>query len=419
MIEATLQQAVFAPVANDGGLYMPDNLPKIPKAFFNNLSAMTMPEIGYVVANTLFGEDIDSRSLKEIIDYTFSFDIPIIQLEENIYVMELFHGPTLAINDVSARFMSRLVQYLSKKQAANKEIKILVATTGDTGSAIANAFYDVKGVTTYILYPKDAINRLRTAQFTSLRGNVRPIEVAGSYTDCQQLVNQALNDKELASHSIVTSGNSINIARFIPQMFYCFFAYARMLDMLGAEKVNNHLVYSVPRGNLGNICSAIIAKRMGLPIKRLVAAAIEGDSFINYSGVRKLTSDPNMQSNQARLLNLSENNKQQMTEILSSYTFDDKKIAETIADIDKRNGYTMSPKSAKAYLGLKETLKGNEIGVFIAPTHPVKFLDLVEKAVGHAVEIPAQISQVMIGANNSKQIPATYSALKRYLMTGK
>jgi threonine synthase len=266
---ATLAEAVTRGLAPDKGLYMPEKINAIPAAFFNNIEDLSLQEIAYVVANTLFGDDVDSESLKQIVYDTLSFDIPLVKVTDNIYSLELFHGPTMAFKDVGSRFMARLLSYFNKKQGNKSDVNVLVATSGDTGSAVANGFLGVDGIKVFVLYPSGKVSRVQESQFTTLEKNITALEVHGTFDDCQAMVKDAFMDSELNSAMVLTSANSINIARLMPQMFYYFYAYAQLkLQNPNADEI----VVSVPSGNFGNLTAGLIAKKMGLPIKRFIAA---------------------------------------------------------------------------------------------------------------------------------------------------
>jgi threonine synthase len=275
----TLRDAIIHGLAPDRGLYMPERIPTIPKPFFNHISEMNLHEIAYVVANTLFGEDVDSEDLHNIVADTLSFDIPLRKIDDNRYVLELFHGPTLAFKDVGARFMANMLAHFHRKEGSDRDVNVLVATSGDTGSAVANGFLNVPGVKVFVLYPHGKVSRMQEAQFTTLGANITAIEVKGTFDDCQAMVKAAFVDKELNDAMHLTSANSINVARFLPQMFYYYYAYAMMVK----EGVRpEQIVVAVPSGNFGNLCSALIAKRMGLPIHRFIAANNRNDVFLRY-----------------------------------------------------------------------------------------------------------------------------------------
>ena len=276
---ADLQKAVVKGLAEDRGLYMPERIEKLPKAFFENIQDMSFQDIAYNVASNFFGEDVDGDALQDIVFDTLSFDCPVVKVKDNIYTLELFHGPTLAFKDVGARFMARLLGYFLRRggseRAANRTVNVLVATSGDTGSAVANGFLGVEGIHVYVLYPKGKVSPIQECQFTTLGKNITAIEVDGVFDDCQALVKSAFMDEELNKHMKLTSANSINVARFLPQAFYYFNAYARMKALDLADE----FVMCVPSGNFGNICSALFGHEMGLPIKRFIAANNANDIF--------------------------------------------------------------------------------------------------------------------------------------------
>jgi threonine synthase len=275
---ADLHKAVVKGLAEDRGLYMPERINKLPKEFFDNIDKMSFQEIAYTVANAFFGEDVDSDALHDIVYDTLSFDCPVAKVKDNIYTLELFHGPTLAFKDVGARFMARLLQYFIRQEGKGQQVNVLVATSGDTGSAVANGFLGVDGIHVYVLYPKGKVSPIQECQFTTLGKNITAIEVDGVFDDCQALVKNAFMDAELNQHMKLTSANSINVARFLPQAFYYFNAYARMK----AQGKADNLVMCVPSGNFGNICAALFGHEMGLPIKRFIAANNANDVFYNY-----------------------------------------------------------------------------------------------------------------------------------------
>ena len=278
-LEVSLQEAVVKGLAADRGLFMPERIPSLPKAFFNNIGNMSLQEISFIVANTLFGKDVESEVLKDIVYDALNFDIPLKHVTGNMYSLELFHGPTLAFKDVGARFMARLLGYFNSKSNDKSMVNVLVATSGDTGSAVANGFLGVPGVRVFVLYPQGKVSRIQESQFTTLGKNITAIEVNGTFDDCQALVKNAFMDKELNQRMKLTSANSINVARFLPQMFYYFYAYAQIAKR--GQKLDN-IVVAVPSGNFGNICSALIGKAMGLPIKRFIAANNSNDVFYQY-----------------------------------------------------------------------------------------------------------------------------------------
>ena len=284
---ADLQKAVVKGLAEDRGLYMPECIKKLPKEFFENIGDMPFQEIAYNVAYTFFGEDVDADALKDIVYDTLCFDCPVVKVTDQIYTLELFHGPTLAFKDVGARFMARLLQYFIRRgtpTSDNRTVNVLVATSGDTGSAVANGFLGVDGIHVYVLYPKGKVSPIQECQFTTLGKNITAIEVDGVFDDCQALVKNAFMDEELNRHMRLTSANSINVARFLPQAFYYFNAYARMKAQGHADQ----LVMCVPSGNFGNICAALFGHRMGLPVKRFIAANNANDIFSQLPADRQI-----------------------------------------------------------------------------------------------------------------------------------
>ncbi|MBQ9076724.1 MAG: threonine synthase [Muribaculaceae bacterium] len=422
--DASLQEAVVKGLAPDRGLYMPEVIPSIPKAFFNNISEMSLQDIAYVVANTLFGQDIESEKLKNIVNETLNFDIPLKHVNGNIYSLELFHGPTLAFKDVGARFMARLLGYFNRKNnGEGSTVNVLVATSGDTGSAVANGFLNVPGIRVYVLYPKGKVSKIQEAQFTTLGSNITALEVDGTFDDCQALVKSAFMDKELNDRMQLTSANSINVARFLPQMFYYFHAYAQLAKM---GKPLDNVVVSVPSGNFGNITAGLIGKRMGLPIKRFIAANNRNDIFYQYLQTAEYSPRPSVAtianamdvgdpSNFARVLDLYGSYKAIAAEI-SGCTYTDEQIAETLKDTYKSAGYLLDPHGAVAYRSLLEGLDGNETGIFLETAHPAKFKDTVEQIIGERIDIPAKLAAFMKGTKSTVKMSPAFSAFKKFLL---
>lgn len=421
--KASLQEAVVKGLAPDKGLYMPERIPTIPKAFFNNIGEMSLQDISYVVANTLFGEDIDSETLKQIVNETLNFDIPLVHVADNRYSLELFHGPTLAFKDVGARFMARLLSYFNKKNGT-KDVNVLVATSGDTGSAVANGFLGVPGVKVFVLYPKGKVSKIQEAQFTTLGKNITALEISGTFDDCQALVKNAFMDNELNEKMQLTSANSINVARFLPQMFYYFYAYAQLAR---AGKPLDNIVVSVPSGNFGNITAGLIGKRMGLPIKRFIAANNRNDIFYQYLLSGEYNPRPSIAtianamdvgapSNFARVLDLYGNSHEAIAKEISGCTYTDEQIADTLRETYKSTGYLLDPHGAVGYRSLLEGLNDNEIGIFIETAHPAKFKDTVEAIIDDTVSIPAKLGAFMKGTKSTIKLPSTFSTFKKYLM---
>lgn len=421
---ATLEKAVVKGLAEDRGLYMPERIKQLPQDFFDNIEKMTFQEIAYTVADAFFGEDVDAESLKKIVYDTLSFDCPVEKVTDDIYAMELFHGPTLAFKDVGARFMARLLQYFIKKEGVeNETVNVLVATSGDTGSAVANGFLGVDGIHVYVLYPKGKVSPIQECQFTTLGRNITAIEVDGVFDDCQALVKNAFMDEELNKHMKLTSANSINVARFLPQAFYYFNAYARMKALGLAD----NLVMCVPSGNFGNICSALFGRKMGLPIKRFIAANNANDIFYNYlktgqyepkASIQTLANamDVGDPSNFARIYDLHQGNHEAITEYISGATYKDDQIRETMRQCYKETGYVLDPHGACGYQALKELLREGETGVFCETAHPAKFKEKVDEIIGIDVEIPERLADFMKGTKQSVPLGKDFAGFKNYLM---
>ena len=420
---ANLEKAVVKGLAEDRGLYMPEKIKQLPKEFFDNIQNMSFQELSYKVADAFFGEDVDAESLKSIVYDTLSFDCPVKIVTDNIYSLELFHGPTLAFKDVGARFMARLLQYFIKKEGETKEVNVLVATSGDTGSAVANGFLGVEGIHVYVLYPKGKVSPIQECQFTTLGKNITAIEVDGVFDDCQALVKNAFMDEELNQHMKLTSANSINVARFLPQSFYYFNAYARMKALGLAD----NLVMCVPSGNFGNICSALFGRKMGLPVKRFIAANNANDIFYNYLQTGKYEPKASIQtlanamdvgdpSNFARIYDLHHGNHEAITEYISGATYKDEQIRETMRQCHKETGYILDPHGACGYQALKELLRKDEVGVFCETAHPAKFKEKVDEIIGIDVEIPERLADFMKGTKQSVPLGKDFAGFKNYLM---
>lgn len=435
---ADLQKAVVKGLAEDRGLYMPEEIYKLPKAFFGDISGMKFQDIAYNVASNFFGEDVDEDALQDIVYDTLSFDCPVVKVSDNIYALELFHGPTLAFKDVGARFMARLLGYFLRQggdacgeTATNGTVNVLVATSGDTGSAVANGFLGVEGIHVYVLYPKGKVSPIQECQFTTLGKNITAIEVDGVFDDCQALVKSAFMDEELNQHMKLTSANSINVARFLPQAFYYFNAYARMKALGLAD----NLVMCVPSGNFGNICSALFGHEMGLPIKRFIAANNANDVFYNYLQTGKYEPKASIQtlanamdvgdpSNFARILNLYSQNgtltpeatHHRITNLISGATYSDEQIKETMRQCYSETGYVLDPHGACGYRALQENLKPGEVGVFCETAHPAKFKEKVDDILGIDIEIPARLRAFMEGEKQSVEMTKEFADFKAYLM---
>lgn len=420
--DVNLQEAVVKGLAPDKGLYMPEKIKQLPQSFYDNIGNLSFQEIAYTVADAFFGEDIEAETLKKIVYDTLSFDTPLVHVADNIYSLELYHGPTLAFKDVGARFMARLLSYFIQKQGQT-DVKVLVATSGDTGSAVANGFLGVKGIEVYVLYPKGKVSPIQECQFTTLGQNIVALEIDGTFDDCQALVKTAFLDKELNEKLNLTSANSINVARFLPQAFYYFYAYAQ-LQKQGKAK---DFVFCVPSGNFGNITAGLIAKRMGLPIKRFIAANNRNDIFLQYLNSGVYTPRPSIQtianamdvgdpSNFARVLDLYEHSHETIVKDISGYSYTDEQISETVKETFEKTGYLLDPHGACGFRALKENLSKDETGIFLETAHPAKFLETVEKIIGESVSIPEKLQEFMKGEKQSINLANNFENLKQYLL---
>ena len=401
---------------------MPEVIKSLPQSFYDNIENLSFQEIAYQVADAFFGEDVPADVLKKIVYDTLSFDVPAVQVKENIYSLELFHGPTLAFKDVGGRFMARLLGYFIQKEG-QKQVNVLVATSGDTGSAVANGFLGVEGIHVYVLYPKGKVSEIQEKQFTTLGQNITALEVDGTFDDCQALVKNAFMDAELNAHMKLTSANSINVARFLPQAFYYFYAYAQLKKLGKAD----NLVVCVPSGNFGNITAGLFGKHMGLPVKRFIASNNRNDIFYQYLQTGQYNPRPSVAtianamdvgdpSNFARVLALYENSHEAICAEISGATYTDEQIRETVKEAYKETGYLLDPHGACGYRALEEGLQEGEVGVFLETAHPAKFLETVEGIIGDKVEIPAKLQEFMKGTKQSIEMPKDFESFKAYLM---
>jgi len=420
--KATLEEAVVKGLAPDKGLYMPESIKQLPKSFYDTIETKSFHEIAYTVADAFFGEDVEAGSLKQIVCDTLSFDVPAVKVKENIYSLELFHGPTLAFKDVGARFMSRLLGYFVRKEGA-KEVNVLVATSGDTGSAVANGFLGVDGIQVFVLYPKGKVSPIQECQFTTLGKNITAIEVDGTFDDCQALVKNAFMDPELNAKHKLTSANSINVARFLPQSFYYFYAYAQMKKLEPGKEV----VICVPSGNFGNITAGLFGKKMGLPVKRFIASNNSNDVFYEYLQTGQYNPRPSVQtlanamdvgdpSNFARVLALYGQDIEAIRSDISGARFGDEEIAETIRRCYRETGYLLDPHGACGYGALEAGLKPGETGVFLETAHPTKFLEKVEEITGEQFEIPERLQAFMRGTKQSEPLSKEFGDFKSFLL---
>ncbi len=417
----SFQDAVVKGLAPDKGLYFPESITPLSKDFFKNIENLSNAEIAFEVIKQFVADEISESALKQIIEETLSFEFPIVEIEENIGSLELFHGPTMAFKDVGARFMARCFGYFNKSENATK-VTVLVATSGDTGGAVASGFYNVDGVDVVILYPSGKVSDVQEKQLTTLGNNIKALEVTGTFDDCQAMVKTAFLDSDLTASKNLTSANSINVARWLPQMFYFFIAYKQLKDK------QKELVFAVPSGNFGNICAGIMAQQLGLPVKQFVAATNINDIVPNYFNTGVYTPKPSKQtisnamdvgdpSNFIRIQEIYKNNDDLLKQNVSTYSFTDEETKEAMISIKNNSGYIADPHGAVGYLGLKKYLKGttNTQGLFLETAHPVKFLDVVEPVLNETIEYPSQILAVMDKEKVTEKI-STYNELKNYLL---
>ena len=419
--EASLRKAVIKGLAEDRGLYMPVRIPALPASFLQTMGERSFVENATVVADAFFGEDVPAADLQRIVAETLSFDCPLREVEPGIYALELFHGPTLAFKDVGARFMARLLRHFT---AGEGNLNVLVATSGDTGSAVANGFLGVDGIQVYVLYPKGKVSPIQECQFTTLGRNITALEIDGVFDDCQALVKSAFMDAGLNQAMRLTSANSINVARFLPQSFYYFWACAQLQRMGKAQNV----VCCVPSGNFGNICSALFGKRMGLPVQRFIAANNANSVFYEFLQSGEYRPRPSVQtianamdvgdpSNFARIWDLYGHDPEAIRADISGATYSDAQIAQTIRDCYARTGYLLDPHGACGYRALKESRQPGEVGFFCETAHPAKFKDTVEGIIGAPVAIPDKLAAFMQGTKQSVELPNDFNTFKQYLLS--
>ena len=416
----SFKDAVIKGLAPDKGLYFPEKITPLVKGFFKNIHYFSNEEIAFEVIKQFVDNEIPEKALKEIIKETINFDFPVVNIEEDISTLELFHGPTMAFKDVGARFMARCLGYFNKKEKTTK-VTVLVATSGDTGGAVASGFLGVDGVDVVILYPSGKVSDVQEKQLTTLGKNITALEVNGTFDDCQAMVKRAFLDEELISNKNLTSANSINVARWLPQMFYFFFAFKQL------KSKAKEVVFSIPSGNFGNICAGMMAQQLGLPIKQFIASTNVNDIVPNYLETGIYTPKPSKQtisnamdvgdpSNFVRILEIYKNDISELKKHLSSYSFNDDETRVAMKYLKENCNYIADPHGAVGYLGLKKYLtKNNAQGIFLETAHPVKFLDVVEPVINETIELPVQIQDVIDKEKVSIQI-STYNELKQFLL---
>ncbi|WP_353777669.1 threonine synthase [Winogradskyella sp. 3972H.M.0a.05] len=419
--DASFREAVIRGLAPDKGLYFPESITPLPKSFFDNIDALSYSEIAFEAIKQFIVPEIPEDQLKRIIEETLSFDFPVVELTENISTLELFHGPTMAFKDVGARFMARCLGYFNK--ANTEEVTVLVATSGDTGGAVANGFLGVKGVNVVILYPSGKVSDIQEKQLTTLGQNITALEVDGVFDDCQDMVKRAFLDDALTSQMQLTSANSINVARWLPQLFYFMFAYKQL------HNKHNDIVFTVPSGNFGNICAGMMAQQLGLPVKHFVAANNANHVVTTYLQTQEYNPQPTTPtisnamdvgnpSNFVRIQEIYKNDFETLKANLTSYHFTDDATKTAMLELYKNHNYVADPHGAVGYLGCKDYLKTNPNAhcVFLETAHPVKFLDVVEEVVEEKQPLPKQIQAVMDKEKASIKI-SNYEELKGFLLS--
>lgn len=417
----SLEDAVLKGFADDQGLYMPEIIPQLPQAFVSNLKVMSLPEMSYAVANYALRGDVEAEVLHNIVFDTLNFDIPLVEVAPQRFSLELFHGPTMGFKDVGARFMGRLLSHYTGKH--NHDIHVLIATSGNAGGAVACGFYNIPGVHVYVLYPQDTLDNLQEAQFTTLGGNITAIEVNGTLDDCKNMVMQAFNDEELNHKLTLTSAKTANIARLLPQTFYYFYAYAQIAKQ-GFDAGN--VVFAVPCGNLGNITAGLMAKKMGLPVKRFIATNNKNNVFTHYLNTGKFAPQQVVPSiapgldignprNFKRILDLYPSH-EQLSSIVQGMSYTDEQIAHTIATAWNQDHYLFDPHGATAYRALNDCLDPSEVGIALETAHPAKFFNTVESIVGNAVEVPNTLSKFLYGTRHVTSMNSGFTALKKFLL---
>lgn len=418
--KVSFKDAVVSGIAPDKGLYFPERISKLPNSFFEEIEKQTNHEIAFTAIRQFVKDDLPDEKLKEILHQVLDFEFPLMELENDLAVLELFHGPTMAFKDVGARFMANCLGYFIKGN--NEEVTVLVATSGDTGGAVANGFLGVKGVKVVILYPSGKVSEIQEKQLTTLGQNIKAIEVKGTFDDCQRMVKTAFLDQEITKNNKLTSANSINVARWLPQLFYFLFAY-KMLSK--KEK----LVFSIPSGNFGNICAGMVAQQLGMPVTQFIAATNCNDTVPLFMKHRRYQAKPSIAtisnamdvgdpSNFVRIRHLYDDDFEALQKNLSSYSFSDEETKDAMRKLYKENQYVADPHGAVGYLGLKKYQEQNPetYGVFLETAHPVKFLDVVDETLETSIEIPEQIKKLLQLPKKSLQI-ATYQELKSFLVS--
>jgi len=422
-LKASLEEAVFRSLPSDNGLYMPESIPKVSQEFLDTIENKSFKEIAVEITNTLLGDDIPREDIEKLIETAYDFDAPVLKITPNDYVLELFHGPSMAFKDFGARFMAALMSYFLVK--SQKKIQILVATSGDTGGAVAQGFFKVPGISVTILYPSGKVSEIQEKQLTTLGNNVTALEIDGTFDDCQKLVKEAFLDSELTEKFNLASANSINIARLIPQSFYFFAAYARL------KKLGKPLVFSVPSGNFGNLSAGLLAYRMGLPVERFIASTnlnnsvpryLEEGTFEPHPSIETISNamDVGNPSNFVRMTRFFGDDWKLVKEKIAGYFFNDEQTQESMREVFGNTDYVLCPHTAIAYRGLEEYRKNSEgdfTGVFLSTAHPAKFIDLVEETLEKQIEIPERLKLLLSIEKTSIKMKPSYLEFKSFLLS--
>lgn len=422
--KVTFREAVMKGLADDGGLFMPEVIPLMAPSFIENIKNYSFHEIGFEIASGFIEDEISNGVLSGIIEDAISFSAPLTKLKDSLFVLELFHGPTLAFKDFGARFMARVMSYFIKD--SNQEINILVATSGDTGSAVAHGFYDADGINVFLLYPKNKVSEIQEKQLTTLNKNITALEIDGTFDDCQRMVKEAFMDKDLKSRMHLSSANSISIARLLPQIFYYFEAYKQL------PSFDKDVFVSVPSGNLGNLTGGLIAKKMGLPVSKFIAATNANNVFTEYIKNGVFVPRPSVKtfsnamdvgnpSNLTRINEIFHNDVSSIKDVVFSSSYSDEETVAAMKEVSDKYSYTIDPHGAVGYLALIYFLKNisaaNYQGIIVETAHPAKFKDIVESAIGRQIEIPERLAHCLKKEKRAMELPADYNSLKEYLIS--
>ena len=426
--EVTFQEALFQGLPPDIGLYVPQEVPQLPASFFENIENLSLAEIALEVSQHLLGDEIPTEDLKKCVETAINFDAPVVKLEDHIFVQELFHGPTLAFKDFGARFMAQMMGYWLAKGSTKehkKPIHILVATSGDTGGAVAQGFYKVPGIKVVVLYPKGKVSPIQEKQFTTLGENITAVAINGTFDDCQKLVKQAFLDSELQQALALSSANSINISRLLPQSFYYFYAYSRL------KHLNKRIVFTVPSGNLGNLCGGLLAQQMGLPIAGFIAATnrnnvfptfLQNGSFDPHASFATISNamDVGNPSNFARIIEWLGDDYEGFKDKIWGKYYSDEETRQTMQEVFQSTGYTLDPHSAIGFRATKEFLTNQPddvVGIFLSTAHPAKFVEVVQQAIGSEVTIPERLQQAIDQPSLNVTLSADFEEFKSYLLS--